>query len=259
MMMKKTLIATAMLATTSVAQAEISGNVAMASDYIFRGISQTDNQMAVQGGFDYEHDSGIYIGTWASNVDSSFFDNGRDPQIELDLYAGYSGEFGEGFGYDLGYIRYEYPSADSVDTNEWYASGSYSSGFGDFSVSANYSPKLQFILSDQSAWYLKAGYETTLPWYEIGFSAHVGYSTGDAFDVDASDVASGDSGLSDSYTDWSIGFSKSVYGVDLGLTYTDLGDIEGYGYEDDGVTISKSKCTSDWCDSKIVFSVSKSL
>ncbi len=89
-MMKKTLIATAMLATTATAQAEISGNVSMASDYIFRGVSQTDNQMAVQGGFDYEHESGAYIGTWASNVDSNFFDNHTDPEIELDLYAGYS-------------------------------------------------------------------------------------------------------------------------------------------------------------------------
>jgi uncharacterized protein (TIGR02001 family) len=249
MMMKKTLIATAMLATTATAQAEISGNVSMASDYIFRGISQTDNQMAVQGGFDYEHDSGIYIGTWASNVDSSFFDNGRDPQIELDLYAGYSGSVGD-FGYDVGFIRYEYPSADSVDTNEWYASGSYSAGdIGDFSLSVNYSPKLQFILSDQSAWYYKAGYETTLPWYEIGLSAHVGYSTGDAFDVSATST---DSGLADSYTDWSIGVSKSVYGVDLGLTYTDLTDIKF-------PTSPGTKCTSDWCDSKIVFSVSKSL
>ncbi len=45
------------------------------------------------------------------------------------------GEFSEGFGYDVGFIRYEYPSADSVDTNEWYASGSYSTGdYGDFSA-----------------------------------------------------------------------------------------------------------------------------
>ena len=250
-MMKKTLLASALMAASTATVAEISGNVALVSDYIFRGISQTDNQMAIQGGFDYEHDSGLYIGTWASNVDSSFFDNGRDPQIELDLYAGYSGSFGESLGYDVGFIRYEYPSGDSVDTNEWYASGSYSTGdYGDLSVSVNYSPKLQFILSDQSAWYYKAGYDVTLPWYDIGFSAHVGYSTGDAFDVDAFAAATGDSGLKDSYTDWSIGVSKSVYGVDLGLTYTDLTDIKF----SDG-----TKCTSDWCDSKVVFSVSKSL
>jgi len=246
-MMKKTLIATAMLATTAAAQAEISGNVSMASDYVFRGASQTDNQMALQGGFDYAHDSGLYVGTWASNVDSDFFNGaGHDPQLEVDLYAGYSSEFGEGFGYDVGYLRYQYPGFDDANTNEYYVSGSYKG----FSLSANYSDELSFWASDQSAWYLKAAYETTLPWYEIGFSTHVGYSTGDAFDVSASDAASGDSGLEDSYTDWSIGLSKSVFGVDLGLTYTDLTDIKF----PDG-----SKCKSTWCDSKFVFSISKSL
>lgn len=253
--MKKTLIATSLMAASTATMAEISGNVALVSDYVFRGASQTDNQMALQGGFDYEHDSGLYVGTWASNVDSSFFNSdslnsGTDPQIELDLYAGFSSEFGNGIGYDLGYLRYEYPGYGDADTNEVYASLSYS----DFSASVNYSDELNFWASDQSGWYLKAAYETTLPWYEIGFSAHIGYSTGDAFDVDASDIAKGDSGLSDSYTDWSIGVSKSVYGVDLGLTYTDLTDIEAY--DDMGV---KDKCRDDWCDSKIVFSVSKSL
>jgi len=249
MMMKKTLIATAMLAATSVAQAEISGNVALASDYVFRGISQTDNQMALQGGFDYEHDSGIYIGTWASNVSQDFFntDGPNDPQLEVDIYAGYSGEIGV-IGYDVGYLRYQYPGYSDAGTNEWYASGSYSAdSIGDFSLSANYSPKLKFLPSDQSAWYLKAGYENTLPWYEIGFSAHVGYSTGDAFDVSDSDRLKGDSGFYDSYTDWSLGVSKSVFGVDLGLTYTDL-DLS-----------SDDDCNKDYCDSKIVFSVSKSL
>ena len=243
MMMKKTLIATAMLAATATAQAEISGNVALASDYVFRGISQTDNQMAVQGGFDYEHESGLYIGTWASNVDADFFNpGGHDPQIELDMYAGYSGEF-QDFGYDLGYLRYQYPGYSDAGTNEWYASGSYGSGIGDFSLSANYSPKLQFFASDESAWYVNAGYETELPWYGIGFAAGVGYSFGDAFDNDDGD------GLNDTYTDWSIGFSKSVAGVDLGLTYTDT-DFSDSADEDALDNVS---------DSRVVFSVSKSL
>jgi len=241
MMMKKTLIATAMLATTATAHAEISGNVALASDYVFRGISQTDNQMAVQGGFDYEHESGLYIGTWASNVDSNFFTNQTDPQIELDLYAGYAGEF-QDFGYDLGYLRYQYPGSNGVNTNEYYVSGSYGSSFGDFSLSANYSPKLRFIASDESAWYWNLGYENSLP-YDIGFSASFGYSTGDAFDKDDGD------GFNDSYTDWSIGLSKSVYGVDLGLTYTDT-DFSDSDDEDNFDNIS---------DARVVFSVSKSL
>ena len=89
-MMKKTLIATAVMAATSTAAlADITGNVAMTSDYVFRGISQTDNQMAIQGGLDYAHESGIYVGTWASNVSPDFFNGaGNDPQIELDLYGG---------------------------------------------------------------------------------------------------------------------------------------------------------------------------
>ena len=70
-MMKKTMIALAMLATTGVAQAEISGNVAIASDYVFRGISQTNNEAALQGGIDYSYDFGpaaVHAGIWGSNV-----------------------------------------------------------------------------------------------------------------------------------------------------------------------------------------------
>ena len=243
-MMKKTLIATAMLATTAVAQAEISGNVTMASDYVFRGISQTSNQIAIQGGFDYEHESGLYIGTWASNVDSEFFNTGTDPQTEIDGYVGYSGDVGNGFGYDVGYLRYQYPGASSAGTNEYHVTGSYSTGsFGDFSLTANYSPSLNFAASDESAWYWSAGYDTTLPWYEIGLSASLGYSTGDAFDKDDGD------GFNDSYTDWSIGVSKNVFGVDLGLTYTDT-DFSDSGDEDTFNSIA---------DSRVVFSISKDL
>jgi len=246
-MMKKTLLATALMAASTATMAEISGNVALATDYVFRGFSQTDNQMALQGGLDYAHESGFYIGTWASNVDSDFFNTTssttRDPQLELDVYAGYSGELANGIGYDLGVLHYDYPGYSDADTDEIYVSGSYKG----FSASLNYSDELSFIGSDQSAWYLKGAYETTLPWYEVGFSAHLGYNYGDAYDVSDSDRLKGDTGFYDSYTDWSIGFSKAVYGVDLGLTYTDL-DLD-----------SKDDCKKDYCDSKVVFSVSKSL
>ncbi len=233
-MMKKTLIATALLATTSTAAlAEISGNVTLATDYVFRGWSQTDNQFALQGGFDYAHDSGFYAGIWASNVDSYFFNNQTDPQLEVDLYAGFSGELGNGFGYDFGILHYDYPGADGSDTDELYVSGSYAG----FSVSFNYSDELAFIGSTESAWYLAGGYEMTLP-QDFGLSFHVGLSDGDAFDNDV---------FSDSYIDWSVGVSKSVAGVDLALTYTDL-DLD-----------SADDCGGDICDSKIIFSVSKSL
>jgi len=235
-MIKKTLIATALLASTSPVLAEIpdvSANVTLATDYIFRGVSQTDNQFAIQGGFDWASDMGIYVGTWASNVDSQFFGGGTDPQIELDLYGGYSKELSNGFGYDLGYLRYQYPGASSVGTNEYFLKGSYKG----FSASVNYSPSLKFAFSDESAWYWAAGYDYTFP-YEIDFSAHVGYSAGQAFDDD--DVFGG------TYTDWSLGVSKNVIGVDLGLMYTDT-------------NISKSDCGgSNVCDAAFVATISKS-
>ena len=252
-MIKKTLLAAAMLATSSAAFAEISANVTLASDYIFRGVSQTDNQMALQGGFDYAWDMGFYVGTWASNVDSDFFNGkGSDPQIEVDLYVGYAGEF-KGFGYDVGYLRYEYPGFGDADTNEVYVNGSYSTDFGDFGVSVNYSDELSFLPSDQSAWYVAASYDRTLPWYEIGLSLHVGQSFGDAFDVGASNVVKGQSGLSDSYTDWSVGISKSWMGADYALTYTDLTDLKS-----ESALGLKTKCKEDFCDSKVVASISKS-
>jgi uncharacterized protein (TIGR02001 family) len=247
-MMKKTLFAAAMLATSSAALAEISANVTLASDYVFRGISQTDNQIAIQGGFDYAWDMGFYVGTWASNVDSDFFNGkGSDPQTEVDLYAGYAGEY-MGFGYDVGYLRYEYPGFSKAATNEVYVNGSYSTDFGDFGASVNYSNELNFLPSNQSAWYVAASYDKTLPWYEIGLSIHVGHSFGDAFDISAADIVKGDSGFKDSYTDWSIGVSKTWMGADYALTYTDN-------------NTDKPDCPAarnDYCEEHYVASISKS-
>lgn len=241
-MMKKTLLATAMLAASTGALAEISANVTLASDYAFRGVSQTDNQVAIQGGFDWAHESGFYTGTWASNVDSNFFSGtSTDPQIEHDIYVGYASEFANGIGYDVGFLYYSYPGFSDANTNELYVKGSMNG----FTASLNYSDELDFIGSTESAWYLAAGYEMTLPWYEIGLSANVGYNFGDAYDVDAASPPN-QRGLPDSYTDWNIGLTKSFAGVDLGLTYVDS----------DG---DDSTMFGDLGDSRVVFSVSKSL
>jgi uncharacterized protein (TIGR02001 family) len=82
----------------------VEGNIGVTSNYVFRGVSQTGDDPAVQGGLDYAHDSGLYVGTWTSNVN---FAGGT----ELDVYGGYSGS-AEEFGYDLGVIGYLYPEAD---------------------------------------------------------------------------------------------------------------------------------------------------
>ena len=109
------------------ANAEFSANIGATSNYLWRGVTQTDDGAAVQGGIDYAHESGFYLGTWASNIDWGVGSSG----VEVDFYGGYSGEysFGNGniFGYDVGLIYYYYPDSayDDSDFTEIYASGSY--------------------------------------------------------------------------------------------------------------------------------------
>ncbi len=103
----------ALLGATTVAQAEISANIGVTSNYVWRGVTQTDDGAAIQGGVDYAHDSGFYIGTWVSNVD---FGPGSG-ETELDVYAGFSGEMG-GLGYDIGYLHYFYPDTSDTDFGE---------------------------------------------------------------------------------------------------------------------------------------------
>ena len=82
------------------------GNVGFVTDYRYRGISQTDIKPALQGGFDYSHASGIYLGTWASNV-SWLSDQGAKNSLEWDFFGGYKGTAGD-FGYDVGLLQYAY-------------------------------------------------------------------------------------------------------------------------------------------------------
>jgi len=82
----------------------VEGNIGVTSNYLFRGVTQTGDGAAVQGGLDYAHDSGLYVGTWTSNVN---FAGGT----ELDVYGGFGGESGD-LGYDVGVVGYLYPEAD---------------------------------------------------------------------------------------------------------------------------------------------------
>lgn len=110
----------------------LTANVSLASDYIFRGISQTGGDPAIQGGFDYAHKSGFYLGTWASNVgwieDFQVYNSGN---VEIDLYGGYRNTIGDtGIGYDVGAIKYFYPGnkpagTTDADTTELYAALSW--------------------------------------------------------------------------------------------------------------------------------------
>ena len=85
------------------------GNATLASDYRFRGISQTYLQPAVQAGFDYAHSSGFYLGTWASSVSGNLYTNGSG--LEWDMYGGYKGTVSGDLGFDVGLLNYWYPAA----------------------------------------------------------------------------------------------------------------------------------------------------
>lgn len=223
----RTLLAGALVSVTGMASAEISGNVALSTDYVWRGISQTDNQMAISGGLDYAHGSGFYLGTWASNVN---FGPG-DPSMEWDLYGGLAGEMGA-IGYDVGLIHYRYPSADDINTTEIYIGGSYS--FTDaVSAGLTYYHTNDYFGTDDSAFRIEGSLDVALP-LDYGLSIGIGLNDGDAFDS------------STDYKDYSIGLSKSMWDLDFGLTYTDT-------------DLSEAECGSNICDSRIVFSVGKSL
>ena len=102
--MKNFLLVIMSLASVS-SYAGVSANVSFTTDYIWRGMTQSDGP-AVQGGFDYEAESGFYAGFWGSNVN---FNNGNGQ--ELDYYAGYGFSLGD-VGVDVGYITYDYPDSD---------------------------------------------------------------------------------------------------------------------------------------------------
>lgn len=104
-----------------------SANVTLATDYRFRGISQTFKEPTIQGGFDYAHSSGFYVGNWNSNVSDHSFTDGS---IEMDLYGGYKFAVTKDFTADIGALHYYYPGAQisggkKYNTTELYVAGTY--------------------------------------------------------------------------------------------------------------------------------------
>ncbi|WP_292759474.1 TorF family putative porin [Methylophaga sp. UBA2689] len=213
-----------------------SANVGLFSDYMFRGISLTDNKPAIQGGFDYAHSSGLYVGTWASNLSID-----SETNIEIDVYAGFANEFGEsGIGYDLGMLRYMYPGAEGsaddgeIDYNEFYGGLSYSY----FSAMIFYTDN--FGNGGEDEIYYKLGFDYDLP-YGLALSAHYGYTDSDRFDGDATYTGS------DSYSDYSIGLTKGFAGLDWSVAYV--------GTDSDGDDFAFG---NDEADDRFVVSVSSS-
>ena len=227
------------MAAPSIATAEdgFSANVAMTTDYRFRGISQNDKDFAIQGGFDYAHDSGFYVGIWASSVDFQI-QTVDDASSEVDLYAGFANDFGNGIGYDIGVLTYQYPNADgSLDYDFTEVYGSLSYNWTDALATTAY---LAYT-SDYFGGSDNATYFSIAADYDLGNDWAVGASVGHQSVDDNATWGTPD------WNDYKAYISKSFKGFDfeLALVDTDLSDRNCFG-------------GSDWCDSTAIFTVSKS-
>lgn len=195
----------------------ITGNLSLVSDYAFRGISQTLEAPAIQGGFDYAHASGIYLGTWGSNVSENLYDS----NMELDLYGGYSHAFNDDFSINVGGLYYHYPNAQTFDpdTFEVYAGATWKW----FNAKLSYATTDLFGVADsEGSTYAELNFNYPLP-MDIGFTAHYGWT-----EVDGA----GNSGLD--YEDWKIGLTKSLGGFNFGLAYTDT-DLPAFAPKGDDI------------------------
>jgi uncharacterized protein (TIGR02001 family) len=139
-------LSTLMAATAAMAQAKapepdytLGYNIGVVSDYRFRGIAQTSFNPAIQGGVDFAHKSGVYLGAWASNVSWVKEVNGAtDGNYELDLYGGYKGAITKDLGYDIGFITYQYPGNNSGVANSSYSTAVTAGQYGNASTNEFY-------------------------------------------------------------------------------------------------------------------------
>lgn len=241
-------ISIATAATPAFAQEEesgpitVSGNTALVSDYRFRGVSQSDRNMAIQGGITIAHESGFYVGSWGSNLSGWGTFGGAN--MELDLIAGYKASVGDAT-IDVGATWYMYPKGfDNTDFVEPYIKVSGSAGPVSLTAGVAYAPKQEAL----GAWYadgaaaaagvytnpgdkndnlyLWGDAATAVPDTGLTLKAHIGYSKGnDGLGPFATSVAP-----TGEYWDWLIGADYAIGGtpLTLGVAYvdTDISDAK---------------------------------
>lgn len=152
-------------------EAGFSWNASVTSDYVFRGVSLTNEKPALQGGLDYSWENGLYVGTWASNIDGS----GGAPNLELDTYIGWNHDLNDKWNFDAQLVRYNYFGEDSgygsVEYNELIGKLQYNKMFtGLIGYSNDYGN------SGQSSWYFGLSGS-----FEVGngftLEPNIGYTT----------------------------------------------------------------------------------
>ncbi|MBU3581901.1 hypothetical protein ICN19_07720 [Polynucleobacter sp. AP-Capit-er-40B-B4] len=214
----------------------LTANVTVVSDYRYRGISQSNFKPAIQGGFDYAHESGLYIGNWNSSISwisdaAPATANTRvTAPIEMDFYGGIKKEFiGEGFASDFGVLQYYYPTSGlnvsgtqaNPNTTELYAAQNFTFGAVTGFVKFSYSVSPIFGFANSTGSYypdLTMNYDTGV--WGLALNAHVGYQYV-AGNVQGSTTGASNSSLY-SFTDWKLGVTKD-FGGGLSLSAAYIG------------------------------------
>lgn len=224
----------AVLTAPTLQAAELSGNISLVSDYLFRGISQTNEGMALQGGLTLSNETGFYLSAWGSNIS---FGQGS---MELDVLAGWTGALNEAWSTDIGIMQYRYPNGDN-NTDQFNFFEVYSKFmYQGLTLGLAYSN--DYFGTDVDAYYyLSAGYN-----YELAENWSLQLFAGlNQFDNSAEYntflAASPVSG--DSYIDWSLGVTTNWLGSQVALKYAD--------------TNIAASANCQLCDGRLVFSVTK--
>jgi uncharacterized protein (TIGR02001 family) len=216
----RTRLAMALLALFGIAdaQAGTTGNVSLTSDYVFRGVSQSNSDPALQGGVEFSAESGAYIGAWGSSIswlsDLSTTAAPLSSSLELDVYGGYRGTFSDAVSYDVGALYYWYPGDfpagfNSADTLEVYA-GITVAASEKISLGAKYSVSATDLF----------GYANSDGSGYLDLTANIAVAEGWTINTHAGrQWIEGNAAFE--YTDWKLGVTRAFdNGVSVGLAYT---------------------------------------
>jgi len=187
----------------------ITGGVTLASQYRFRGISLSNENVALQGTINLNHSSGFYVGTWSSMIDG--FGELGGSNLEVDLYGGYRHSVGHGITVDAGLLYYAYPGSKGghFEFFEPYANVSATFGPATAKAGVNYAWS-QAGIGNNSNRYVYGELSLAVPHTPVTLTSHLGNSNGDTPLTP-----------SGNYTDWSLGATVAWHNLSLGIAYVD--------------------------------------
>ncbi|MBI1423739.1 MAG: hypothetical protein GC149_09770 [Gammaproteobacteria bacterium] len=215
-LLQSAVIGVGILGLAATAQADLTANAGVTTNYVFRGVTQTDDNPAIQGGIDYTHPSGFYAGAWGSNVK---FPNAGGSALEYDLYAGFNFEVAQDVKLDVGYITYNYTDStvnDNFSNDEVFIGAKYQN-FAAYYYNGNAK------LSAYDHQYFDLRYTLALP-QDIKASLHYGH-------LDNNNAPDAD--------DIGIRFSKDIASFNTSIAFTRVDPNSGDSQNELFLTVTK--------------------